>query len=129
MTAVYKSREQFLSCSWKSRGGARDVAGRGVGPQQERWCWRRPPTEKGVQEQAAGSHLVIRLREVVEAGDVVQEEVELGGHVLQQHPVLILLLDHPYLLLEAGGHRQMEPQLPSLSSPPPGPAVLALPCP
>lgn len=82
-----------------------------------------------MQERAAGSHLVIGLREVVEAGNVVQEEVELGGHVLQQHSVLILLLDHPYLLLEAGGHREMEPRLPSMPSPPPGPAVLALPCP
>jgi hypothetical protein len=37
---------------------------------------------------------------------VVQEEVELRGHVLQKHPVLILLLDHPHLLLETRGHRR-----------------------
>lgn len=40
---------------------------------------------RGIQRrrQVAGSHLVIRLGKVVEAGDVVQEEVELRGHVLQ----------------------------------------------
>lgn len=44
--------------------------------------------------------------------------MELRGHVLQQHPVLIFLLDHPYLLLEARGHREMQPQ-PRIPSPPP----------
>lgn len=53
-----------------------------------------------------GPHLVIRLGEVVKAGDVVQEEMELRRHVLQEHPVLILLLDHPHLLLEGRGHRR-----------------------
>lgn len=49
-------------------------------------------------------YLVIRLGEVVKAGNVVQKEMELRGHVLQQHPVFIFLLDHPNLLLEGCGH-------------------------
>lgn len=52
----------------------------------------------------AGGYLVIRFGEVVKAGNVVQKEVELRGHVLQQHPVFVFLLNHPNLLLEGCGH-------------------------
>lgn len=70
----------------KSLGGAEPGRrGRGQGEAGRVWAW---------------TYLIVRLGVVVQRQDVLQEDVELSRHVLEQHPVVVALLDLAHLLLE-----------------------------
>lgn len=75
MTTVYVSTRHFHAVGRAGRDAKTKVAGApGLGPQWNRCCWRVTLRGvSGVQSLGTDSHLVIRLGEVVEAGDVVQE--------------------------------------------------------
>lgn len=56
------------------------------------------------------TYLIVWLGVVVQRQDVLQEDVKLGWHVLEQHAVVVALFDLAHLLLEGGcgGHTGSE---------------------
>lgn len=55
---------------------------------------------RAVTQSNLWTHLIVRFGVVVQRQDVLQEDIELSRHVLEEHPVVVALLDLAHLLLE-----------------------------